>query len=99
MLPVAAGGGTDALARMIGQGLLERWGKQVVVENRPGAGTTIALLHKESTATLCQPENVSRLANDGAEVVANTPEAFDAFIRAESVKWAQVAKAAGIKPE
>ena len=42
ILPVAAGGGTDTLARVIGQGLLERWGKQVVVENRPGAGTLIA---------------------------------------------------------
>jgi tripartite-type tricarboxylate transporter receptor subunit TctC len=42
VLPVAAGGGTDALARLIGQGLLARWGAQVVVENRPGAGTLIA---------------------------------------------------------
>jgi tripartite-type tricarboxylate transporter receptor subunit TctC len=59
----------------------------------------IAMLHKEAAATLRTPENVSRFANEGAEVVASTPEAFDAFIRAESVKWAQVAKAAGISPE
>lgn len=59
----------------------------------------IAQLHREATATLRKPENVARLASDGAEVVANTPEAFDAFIRAESAKWAQVAKAAGIAPE
>lgn len=42
LVPVAAGGGTDALARLIGQWLTERWGRQVVVENRPGAGTLIA---------------------------------------------------------
>jgi tripartite-type tricarboxylate transporter receptor subunit TctC len=42
ILPVAPGGGTDALARLIGQGLFERWGRQVVVENRTGAGTIIA---------------------------------------------------------
>jgi tripartite-type tricarboxylate transporter receptor subunit TctC len=42
VLPVAPGGGTDALVRMIGQGLFERWGRQVVVENRTGAGTLIA---------------------------------------------------------
>lgn len=42
ILPVAPGGGTDALARMIAQGLLERWGRQVVVESRTGAGTLIA---------------------------------------------------------
>ena len=40
-----------------------------------------------------------RLAGDGAEVVAGTPEEFGAFIRAETVKWAKVAKAAGIVPE
>jgi len=59
----------------------------------------IAMLHKEATATLRAPENVSRLTNDGSEVVASTPEAFDAFIKAESAKWAQAAKAAGITPE
>ncbi len=59
----------------------------------------ITLLHKEAMAILRMPENVTRLANDGAEVVANTPDAFDTFIRAESAKWAQVAKAAGITPE
>ena len=59
----------------------------------------VALLHKETTATLRKPENVARLASDGTEVVASTPEVFDAFIKAESAKWAQVAKAAGITPE
>jgi tripartite-type tricarboxylate transporter receptor subunit TctC len=59
----------------------------------------IAMLHKEAAATLRTAENVNRFANEGAEVVASTPEAFDAFIRAESVKWAQVAKVAGITPE
>jgi len=42
VLPVAPGGGTDQLSRLIGQGFTERWGRQVVVENRPGAGTIIA---------------------------------------------------------
>jgi len=38
----AAGGGTDLMARLIQQGLSERLGQQIVVENRPGAGTNIA---------------------------------------------------------
>jgi tripartite-type tricarboxylate transporter receptor subunit TctC len=59
----------------------------------------IALLHKESGVILRTPENMSRLAGDGTEVVASAPDAFDAFIKAESAKWAQVAKAAGINPE
>ncbi len=37
----APGGGTDILARGIGQKLSEYWGQQVVVENRPGATGTI----------------------------------------------------------
>jgi tripartite-type tricarboxylate transporter receptor subunit TctC len=38
----AAGGSTDILARLIGQWLSERLGQQFIIENRPGAGTTIA---------------------------------------------------------
>ena len=38
----AAGGSTDILARLIGQWLSERLGRQFIIENRPGAGTTIA---------------------------------------------------------
>lgn len=56
-------------------------------------------LNKEAVASLRLPDVVSRLANDGAEVVTGTPEEFGAFIRAETAKWAKVAKAAGIKPE
>ena len=41
---IAATPGTtgDLLARYLGQRLNERWGQAVVVENRPGAGATIA---------------------------------------------------------
>ena len=38
----AAGGPTDALMRAVASKLTETWGQQVVVENRPGAGNTIA---------------------------------------------------------
>jgi tripartite-type tricarboxylate transporter receptor subunit TctC len=36
------GGGTDILARLIGQKLTEAWNVQVIVENRPGASGVIA---------------------------------------------------------
>jgi tripartite-type tricarboxylate transporter receptor subunit TctC len=37
-----AGSETDYLARIVSQKLSERWGQQVVVENRPGAGGVLA---------------------------------------------------------
>jgi tripartite-type tricarboxylate transporter receptor subunit TctC len=42
VVPFAPGGGTDILARMLGQRLEQRLGKTFVVENRPGAGSIIA---------------------------------------------------------
>ncbi len=59
----------------------------------------IMRMQKETVAILRTPEITERLANDGSTVVAGTPEEFGAFMRAETEKWAKVAKAAGIKPE
>jgi tripartite-type tricarboxylate transporter receptor subunit TctC len=41
VVPFAAGGATDIIARLIGQWLSERLGEQFVIENRPGAGSNI----------------------------------------------------------
>ena len=42
IVPLAPGGGNDAVARLVGQKLSESMGQSVIVENRPGGGGVIA---------------------------------------------------------
>jgi tripartite-type tricarboxylate transporter receptor subunit TctC len=56
-------------------------------------------LHRETVAILRGPEIRNRLAADGADVAAGTPDEFAALLRREIEKWARVARAAGIAPE
>jgi tripartite-type tricarboxylate transporter receptor subunit TctC len=41
VVPYAAGGSGDLLARLVGEKLAKMWGQQVVVDNKPGAGGII----------------------------------------------------------
>lgn len=41
VVPFAAGGGTDLIARTLGAGMSAELGQQVIVDNKPGAGTII----------------------------------------------------------
>lgn len=41
IVPTSPGGSVDILARTVGQRLTGRWGQQIVVDNRPGAGGNI----------------------------------------------------------
>jgi tripartite-type tricarboxylate transporter receptor subunit TctC len=42
LVPFAPGGGTDVIARAVAHQLEQRLGKSFIIENKPGAGTTIA---------------------------------------------------------
>jgi tripartite-type tricarboxylate transporter receptor subunit TctC len=42
LVPFAAGGGTDVMARLLGQKLGEIFGQPVVVDNKPGSDTIVA---------------------------------------------------------
>ena len=61
-LRVVVGPGPDALARVFGQKLTEAWGQQVVIEQRPGAGGTIAA----ETVTRAQPDGYTLLLATGS---------------------------------
>ncbi len=89
-IPTIAEGGLPGYEAVVWYGLLAPAGTPQEI---------IARLRKESVAVLRAPDSKERIARDGAEAVASSPEEFAAFIKAETVKWAKVAKAAGIKPE
>ena len=66
------------------------------------AGTPRAVIdrvHGAVVKALADPSVKSNLSGQGAEPVGNTPEAYDAFNKAEIAKWIRVARAAGIEPE
>ena len=60
MVPFAAGGAVDALARLIGMKLSEQLGQPVVVENRAGAGGNLA------------PDMVAKAPPDGYTILLTT---------------------------
>src|SRR5262245_99144 len=42
VVPYAAGGGNDVMARIVGEKMSKTLGQQIVIENRPGAGGALA---------------------------------------------------------
>jgi tripartite-type tricarboxylate transporter receptor subunit TctC len=56
-------------------------------------------LNKEFIAVLNQPDIKDILFKQGLDAHPSTPEAFGAYIKAETTKWAKVIKASGAKPE
>ena len=60
------GGGPDITARHVAQKLTETWRQQVIVDNRPGAGGTIAA----GTAANANPDGYTLLSVSSAHAVA-----------------------------
>jgi tripartite-type tricarboxylate transporter receptor subunit TctC len=58
IVPLTAGSAADTLARRLAQAMGESWSQPVLVENRPGAGTTLGA------------DMVAKAAPDGANLKA-----------------------------
>ena len=59
--PYAPGGAVDLVGRAVATGIAQLWGQQIIVDNRPGAGTMIG------------SEIVARADPDGYTMLCNTP--------------------------
>ena len=57
----------------------------------------VRALHEGTVKALRSKEVSGKLANEAAEVVANTPQEFAAFLKAESDKWTGVIRKAKVK--
>ena len=66
MVDDAAGGAPDTMARLIGPWLSERLGQPVIIDNRPGAGTTIAT----ETVVQALPDGHTLLAMSASQAIA-----------------------------
>jgi len=73
VVPVAAGGTVDRIARIIGEGLSDKFGQPVIVENRAGAAGTIGTRHVASAAP--DGHTLLAIANTFASVPEFIPDA------------------------
>jgi tripartite-type tricarboxylate transporter receptor subunit TctC len=66
IVTTAPGGGLDQFARIVARALTPRAGQQIVVENRPGAGTTIAT----AAVARAKPDGYTLLVNTSAFAIS-----------------------------
>ena len=60
IVPYAAGGATDIIARSVAQRLSKMWGKPIIIENKGGASTQIGAAYVSRSA----PDGYTLLATD-----------------------------------
>jgi len=78
VVPVSAGGGVDTLARIVSDHLSAAWGPRFIVDNRPGAGTSIGA------------EIVAKAAPDGHTLMVSS-SSFVTNAAIQSVRYDPVA--------
>lgn len=89
-LPTVAGSGVPGFEVIIWYGVLAPAGTPKPL---------IARLSREVGKVVAMPDVVERLAVQGAEAVASTPEAFAKRIRDDMGKWGKIVKISGARPE
>ncbi len=113
VLPYVKAGRMKMIATM-GPKRVEGFDYPTVAETIPGfnvnallgfvapRGTPRAVIQKiqaDTEKVLRNPEMRKRIEEQGMEVVASTPQQFDAFIQSEMTRWAHVIQQAGIQAE
>lgn len=73
------------------------WQAMMAPANIPAP--VLARLNAEAVAALKHPESTQRLEQIGFTVIANSPDEYGRFQRAEIERWRRVVQAAGIRPE
>ncbi|MCC6535530.1 MAG: tripartite tricarboxylate transporter substrate binding protein [Burkholderiales bacterium] len=68
VVPYAAGGNTDIVARLIAQHLTNAWGQQVIVDNRPGGATNIG----SELVARAQPDGYTLLMGGASNAINMT---------------------------
>jgi len=66
VVPLAPGGGSDIVGRILAQALSDRWGKSVVVDNRPGAGSAVGT----SIAAKAAPDGYTTLVSSSSMAIS-----------------------------
>jgi tripartite-type tricarboxylate transporter receptor subunit TctC len=66
IVPLAPGGGSDIVARIVAAALGEAWGQSIVVDNRPGAGSVVGT----AIAAKAQPDGHTLLVSSSSLAIS-----------------------------
>ncbi|MDB5848305.1 MAG: tripartite tricarboxylate transporter substrate binding protein [Rhodoferax sp.] len=92
LTPLSAGSGPDAALRAVAQGLSQKWGQAVIVDNRPGGNGFIAITAFKQSP----PDGHELIMADGGQLTVH-PHTFrklpyDPIKDLEPVRWLLVSK-------
>jgi tripartite-type tricarboxylate transporter receptor subunit TctC len=114
IVPYPAGGTTDFLGRLVADQLKTGLGATVIVENKPGAATTLgaeqAARAEPDGYTLLMATSIGKLVaapatRDKFTTIAleplpgSTPDSFAAYVKTEVDRWAGIVKNSGAELE